>query len=59
MGQHYRHEDTEVDQAGDQIYEAISDCRNRLGIPDSKIIEAMIAELHGLSHDLQRHTKEE
>lgn len=51
MGQYYRYDDEELTEAGGEIYDAICRCKER-GIPTKKIIEAMIGELHGLSHDL-------
>jgi len=49
MGQHYRHDDEQTTDAGGEIYEAICRCR-AMDIPDKKIIEALIAELHGMSY---------
>ena len=58
MGQHIRHEDGQTTAAGGQISDAIFWCRES-GIPDSKIIEALIGELYGMSYELQRHVKDE
>ncbi len=55
MGQHYRHEDEQITEAGGEIYSAICNCRDRQ-IPDKKIIEALIAELHGMSDNLNSDT---
>ena len=49
MGQHIRHDDAQTTDAGGRIYYAICECRS-VGIPDKKIIEALIAELYGMSH---------
>ena len=49
MGQHYRHMDDEVTEAGGYVYDAIYQARMQ-NIPDRKIQLALIAELHGLSN---------
>ena len=49
MGQHFTHDDEQTTEAGGEIYSAICNCKAR-DISDKKIIEAMIAELYGMSH---------